>query len=375
MNYQDNFSAIFRNKESFLDFLDQIEKSASWEKYLTSRLQVICTDDEPEACQDICLRDDGEGILRDTCANTGLLLKTDNGFWPVGSSAIKTLENRARISGYALQDLERSKLARVLNDCLEVTKGRALLRIHEGKVRAVHGGDQRDYAVLPMPELFEAANDHIVEQYDQVSFLEGHFEHSIVTASWQIQDQELLNTYQDVLLQYGLSVDPATAASIRVQSSDVGISGANIYYSLLMGDDKKPLILGDTVRLEHSGEASLEDFLQNLNMVFARYREAVEGLARLFTFYVTYPANVIAGLMKKAGIGVGLTAKTAELFRSGHGCGSCNGYEVYCGICECIFLAQSEGAGVKTLTDLEEKVSRCLTFRFQDFDIPGLMRY
>ena len=73
------------------------------------------------------------------------------------------MENRARISGYALQDLGRGKLARVLNDCLEVTKGNALVRIHEGKARAVHGGDKSDYAVLPMLELFEASAIHMEE--------------------------------------------------------------------------------------------------------------------------------------------------------------------------------------------------------------------
>lgn len=109
--------------------------------------------------------------------------------------------------------------------------------------------------------------------------------------------------------------------------------------------------------------------------MFARYREAVEGLSGLFSEYLTYPANVIARVMKKAGIGVGLTAKTAELFKAGHGFGGCNGYEVYCGICECIFLAQSEGAGVRALTDLEEKVSRCLAFPFKEYDIPGEVRY
>lgn len=33
--------------------------------------------------------------------------------------------------------------ARILNDCLKVTRGDALIRIQEGKVRAVHGGDER----------------------------------------------------------------------------------------------------------------------------------------------------------------------------------------------------------------------------------------
>ncbi len=375
MNYQDDFSAAFPEKEGFLEFLDEIEERGCWRVFPTNEIQVFALAEFPELCREIEAEREGADILQDTRANTGLLLKVGEEAYPLGATAIKTLENRARISGYALQDLGRGKLARVLNDCLEVTKGNALVRIHEGKARAVHGGDKSDYAVLPMPELFEASAIHMEEQYERVRFLSGYFDHWLVTASWEIQDRRLLDTYRDMLLQYGQVADPELSAQIKVHSSDVGVSGANIFYSLLMGKERRPLVLGDALRLEHSGGASLADFSRNLSQVFARYREAVEGLSGLFSEYLTYPANVIARVMKKAGIGVGLTAKTAEFFKAGHGFGGCNGYEVYCGICECIFLAQSEGAGVRALTDLEEKVSRCLAFPFKEYDIPGEVRY
>lgn len=375
MNYQDDFSASFPEKEGFLEFLDGIEERGCWRVFPTNEIQVLSLKESQELCQEIEAEREGADILQDTRTNTGLLLKVGEEHYPLGATAIKTLENRARISGYALQDLSREKLARVLNDCLEVTRGNALVRIHEGKARAVHGGDKSDYAVLPMPELFEASAIHMEEQYEKVRFLSGYFDHWLVTASWEIQDRRLLDTYRELLLQYGQVADPELSAQIKVHSSDVGVSGANIFYSLLMGKERKPLVFGDALRLEHSGGASLADFSRNLSQVFARYREAVEGLSGLFSEYLTYPANVIARVMKKAGIGVGLTAKTAELFKASHGFGGCNGYEVYCGICESIFLAQSEGAGVRALTDLEERVSRCLAFPFKEYDIPGEVRY
>lgn len=375
MKYRDSFSASFMTQDEFLSFLDTVEESAAWRIYPTSELKVAALEDAEEICREIETWEDGGDILADTKTNTGLLLKVGEESYPLGMTAIKSLENRARISGYALQDLERSKLARVLNDCLEVTKGDALIRIHEEKARAVHGGDKSDYAVLPMPELFEAASIHIREQYQNVRFLEGYFDHGLTTASWEMEDPGLLDTYRQLLLQYGYAVPAELAAQIRIQTSDVGISGANIFYSLLLGKEKRLLSLGDALRLEHTGGVGLTDFSRNLSQVFARYREAIEGLSGLFDEYVTYPANVIARVMKKAGIGVGLTAKTAELFKASHGLGSCNGYEVYCGICESIFLAQSEGAGVRALTELEEKVSRCLSFPFKEYDIPGEIRY
>lgn len=375
MKFRDDFSAGFHSLEDFMQFLDQVEAQASWQSYPTNSLSVMPVEEESGLYGKLQADAGQEEIIRDTCANTGLLIKAGESCYPVGSTAIRTLESRARISGNALQDLEKGKFARVLNDCLQVTKGQALLRIHEGKVRAVHGGDKSDYAVLPMPELFEVAALYMKENYQNVAFSEGYFSHLLTTASWEIRDDELLDSYRELLLQYGQTADSQLTAFVRIHSSDVAASGANIFCALLEGKEKRPLVLGNALKLEHSGGATIESFAANMVQIFARYKEAVEGLSKLFHVNVNYPANVMAGLMKRAGIGKQLTAQTVEQFKAGYGGGSCNGYEVYCGICECIFLAQSRGMSVKGLLDLEEMVSRCLSFRMHDYDIPGTVSY
>ena len=375
MNFADDFSKTFCDKEEFLEFLDGIECGAEWQKHPTNTVLVIAGEEEPEICEKIKDMDEKEEIIKDTMKNSGLFLCLGSTYYPVGQTTMKSIESRARIAGSALLDLPKGKLARVLNDCLKVTKGNALVRIHEGKVRAVHGGDPSDYSVLTMPELFEVASIYVAENYDKATFSNGLFSHSLAMASWELEEKGLLDTYRELLLQYGLQADNVLSALIRVQTSDVGVSGANIYYSLLLGAEKKPLILGKPLKLEHTNNASIEDFSQNMGQIFARYQEAIGDLSKLFHVYASYPANVMASVMIKAGISKALTAQTVEQFKAGHGPGICNGYDIYCGICEAIFLAQSNGMGAKALTDLEEMVSRCLTYRFHEYDIPGTILY
>ena len=136
-----------------------------------------------------------------------------------------------------------------------------------------------------------------------------------------------------------------------------------------------PLVLGGPRKLPHKSGASIDAFSANVAQTFARYQEEVEGLSGLFQVYVNYPENVMASVMKKAEIGVALRAQTVERFRVSHGTGRCNAYEIYCGICESIFLAQSSGMTARGLVDLEEKVSKCLKFKFQEYDFPGSIRY
>lgn len=120
------------------------------------------------------------------------------------------------------------------------------------------------------------------ETYDRVQFSKGYFSHLLTTASWEIRDRELLDCYRELLLQYGQPVPSEISAVIRVDSSDVAASGANIFCSLLEGPEKRPLVLGNALKLEHSGAATIEAFAGNVAQIFARHRETVEGLGKLF---------------------------------------------------------------------------------------------
>ena len=366
----DNFEKRFENRSQFMNFLDEIEGRAGWIVCPTDSLYLTAEEMNPTACRKIKQTEDGEQLLNDTQRNTGLFIKAEGRDYPLGTTAVKTLQNRARIYGNALQDMDRATFAGVLNDCLQVTSGQALLRFQEGKIRAVHGGDPSDYAVLPMPEIFKAADSYLKETYKTTVFLEGYFSHELVTATWLILEPKLLDTYRDLLLQYGEQASEKLSACIQVQSSDVASSGANIRCFLQEGDHH-PLFLGSELKLEHANRATVDDFSENIAQVFSRYQESVKGLERLLQMEIRYPDCAMEGIMKKVGIGKQLTAQTVEHFRATYGTGKANGYELYCGICEAVFFAQCNGISQKGLMDLEEMVARCLSLRFEDYDFLG----
>ena len=95
MKYQDSFSASFAEQDAFLNFLDQVEESAAWRVYPTSELKVSALDEAEDTCREIEALEDGSDILADTRANTGLFLKVGEDSYPLGLTAVKSLENRA----------------------------------------------------------------------------------------------------------------------------------------------------------------------------------------------------------------------------------------------------------------------------------------
>lgn len=371
MNYQDDFSINFTKEDQLHGFLEELEERAGWDVRPSSSIRLLPAEENEALCRRITEELEEKGIIPDTCRNTGLLLKMGRSVYPLGRSSLATLKSRARVNGNALSDLEKPKLARILNDCLKVTRGDALIRIQEGKVRAVHGGDESDYCILPMTEIFGTASSYINGKYDEATFKAGYYDHTMTTATWEIEDDELVSSYRKALRNYREDLNDQLSAAVRISTSDVGASGANIYYSLLIGEDKRPLVLGKALKLAHEKKASMAEFDANMSMAFARYEEALAGVERLFHIYLNHPVNVISGLMERVKIGKKLIAETVEQFKATYMGGACSGYDVYCAICTSIFLSEVNGVQGKPLADLEESVSRCLTLRWSDYDIPG----
>ena len=104
---QDSYARSFTERSQFMSFLDEIEDRADWMVCPTDSLYVTAAEMNPAVCRQIQQAEDGETLLDDTRQNTGLFIKADGKDYPLGTTAMKTLQNRARIYGNALQDLDR----------------------------------------------------------------------------------------------------------------------------------------------------------------------------------------------------------------------------------------------------------------------------
>lgn len=158
--YADAFETTFANPKEMLDFLAERAKAATWIRKPTRSLRLVPISQEAECAGDTSVSD-WEDILRDTEKNTQLALKVRGETYPVRDCAIKTILDRAGISGAGLRKLEKSNYAKVVNYCLKVAKGDALIKIADGKVSAVHGGDSHDYSILDMRAIFETTIQYL----------------------------------------------------------------------------------------------------------------------------------------------------------------------------------------------------------------------
>lgn len=217
--YADEFCTTFASTTEMLEFLAERAKQSKWIRKPTRMLKLVPLEKEAETIEEACEKE-LEGIVEDTEKNTQLVLKVNKDFYPVRDCAIHTILKRAGINGTGLKKLEKATYAKVVNYCLQVAKGDALIKVADGKVSAVHGGDDHDYCVLDMQTIFNMTSDYLKAHFKGSTYLEGSgsFDHSIVSAMWTLGgNQELLDTYHQALEDHGIedkSLAPKTAERI-----------------------------------------------------------------------------------------------------------------------------------------------------------------
>lgn len=371
MYYKDDYNATFEEESAFYKYLDDVEKRAEWFRVESRDLTV-----EAVTKDSICTpigNTNLEYLKEDTLKNSGLLIKTPDRSCFLGISAVKSLKGRARIDGKALAELDKETLAYILNECLKVSRGKSLLRFCEGKVRAVLSGDENDYSIMSMPEVYEIAGAYVYGDFENASFKSGCVDHNLVSAIWKLKDQRLTDAYKELLDRYGKTFNGELSASVRITTSDVGSSGANIFYTVSVKDQY--IVLGETLKVRHKNCKGTEDFNRNMAAIFEYYKEALQEVLRLSDIWVNHPANAMIGVMKQAGFSKKLIAETVERYRAAAGEEPCSAYEIYCGICDVISIARQQETNERGLLLLEEKVAACVSKRWHDLDIPGEIKY
>ena len=372
--FADEFYKGFFREGDFLAFIEEREENSDWVKVKSSELRFYPIADGHRASSMLeeKLREKGkECVFKDTMEHTRLILKVRDELYPIRSCAIKTILERARVSGNALNKVQKTELAQILNYCMKVAGGDALLRFCEDKISAVHGGDASDYAVLKTPELFRRTVEYLQDNFSGYTFAGASYDHSIVTAVWSLDNEEaLLKEYKESLQTHGLPCDEIQLG-LRLTTSDTGQSGANLYPMIFFGSELRNIPLGSPLKLHHKNKADLARFDEQLNLLYAQYSKALGNMQSMMDVYVLHPINAMLGVMKRIGIPKKYATLIAEDYRLKRGDTACSAYEAYLQISEVIYLMQCDGAEGSKIVMMEENIARAVHLRWKDYDFAG----
>lgn len=271
--------------------------------------------------------------------------------------------------------MEKNVYARILNDCLKVAKGDALLRISEGKVSAVLGGDCHDYAVLDMEQVFLHSVDYLTKNFKDCNYLAGFYEHDMASALWELSGEDgLLDAYKKELALHGKTAEEMKPV-VRITTSDTGSGGANIYPMLVSGSENITINLGNPLRLGHRNGTRIAEFDAHLKLLYGKYQLAVGNLTRLLGIEIVNPVNCMKGVMDKLGIPRKYEAEAVDLFAAQYGEDPCTAHEIYFGISEILYMLACEGEEGSRITRMEETIARALSVKWTEYDVPGAYKW
>ncbi len=373
--FADDFSCSFSNSGDFLRFLDERASNSQWLTAHSKDLRFEPLEKNSPAgnlfLQLYSINGSGDAII-DTMENTSLLMRVNGESYPVRSCALKTVLERARISGYALNKVSKTVFAEILNYCMGVASGDSLIKVADEKVSAVHGGDPKDYAIMEMVPLFEHVCDYVNREFPGNHFVTARFDHSMATAIWRLDGQadKLLDTYRREVAAKGLNPNGIVPA-LRFSTSDVGMSGANLYPIFLHGNSDRIIPLGYPIKTEHKSGVDLDYFDQQLNLLYARFCDAIQAQMKLLNIDVRYPATTMLGVLKRIGAPKKASYEALDYFTAIHGDTPCTAYELFMQMSDVIFSAQCDGATGTRIAQLEEIIARALRVNWSEYDRPG----
>lgn len=368
----DSYSQNFKDSASMMKELNELEENTTWESEVDSRsIEITAIDSPPLLSKEVAdrLGCDEEAVLDTLNGGTGLAVTFNGKTYPMRNTAMKSALETAKVTGGVICRLNPSQLAELFKLCLSVATGKSLIQIRGNKVSAILSDAGNGFKHLPMSELIERTEESLQKRFaGKAKFVTGEISHEFMSAKYVIKEPSLLKEYEALTKDsmYSSTYLPA----LSVYSADIGTCSATVAPSLI-NPRGITIRVNEELRVAHKKNASIEMFSEKLEEVFAKYASFVKRLGELAEVNIEHSSTAFMLAAKKAGLPKKLATRALEDFQMYVGNGESTAHDIYMGLCEIVFYAKAKGCNEKELCRLEDLVARCLTYNWEEFDLPG----
>lgn len=371
-NCLDNYHTTFDSYRVMQNYHEEQAKKSQWYRCKVNDLQVEPLTESSSLYGNLSEFAPGTSMeaVEDTAVNLGLAILVDGHYYPIRTTAYKSLLDRAKIGGTALPKLNREVLAEVLNACLHLYSAEALLLIRDEKIAAVHSGDPAAYSILPVDELLKKLQLKLDTRFPGNQFDSGYCDHSIVSAAWSMpnQKEDLLGAYAKLLASQGkTTMASKLTPGIRFMTSDTGVASAKVS-ALLMGG-QHPIHIGGCIAVDHRHKTTVANFETALDQLFAQFGDSVAKLQKLLEIHLDYPVNAMTRICKKLSLPKKAALEAISMYEMAYGGGSATAHDVFLAMQEIPFILKTQDTPESKLLVLEENMARALTLKWSDYDL------
>lgn len=213
----------------------------------------------------------------------------------------------------------KARLEELINGVLESNEDSgkepfmSMAYLHGDNIVACHS---KDYRPLEISELIEQLKESLERRYEKVEFFDGSYCDDFTIVDFIIRDRQVIRALEHVVSGGAKYYD--AVLSVRLVTSNLGLSGANLYplflfkttpeqrtYSVLPATEKR-------IVLEHKGDANIEKFAKNCEKMFGLIELLPQNIAALNGMIVHYPTHCLINVAEKVGIPAKYVKPVAE---------------------------------------------------------------
>lgn len=381
-NLSENNEKSFLNEKEAVNFFKEVCSTDVWKRCYTNELEAMPIDNAPilmqEIRQKLAIPAEVSDESMQECMesyNIGLKVPSESKMecYPIGDTAFGTMIQRAGYQNSPVLTVLSEKAAQrvmapcnkaaVLNLGFKCFKNRALVLIRDEKIRAVLSGDETDYSVLDYSELVSVFKEELDNQFENVSFEEAFASHQSFSTVYSFKDSTVNTAIKKIFNKAG-----EFRTAVRMTSSDVGLSGANLYPYIIA--DGITYMIGMPLTLTHKDRHCINDFRDNARMIMAMFKEASQKLADMEHVKVRNVAGCFLRIAKQVGLPKGICCEYAPDLEQTYG-NNCYQIDIYWALYDMLetYLSDNDVSNGRKLA-LEEGISRVVFSNMGDYDLP-----
>lgn len=279
---------------------------------------------------------------------------------PCRPYAVRTMCDKLGISGSVLSKFNDKKLAKILKQCIIEFSSKDSVQVvsFENVVLSVLS---ENYKYLSAVEIFEK----IAEEVNNLggNFKKGYVDLDSFNAFYELKNNKIKMAYSEILPELSDAVPV-----LSVSTSNTGLSSVSIVPMFALKN--AVFAIGRPLKVFHKGDASIDVVAENINQIYAMFKEAVDGLSRLKKIKIENPADCFKNVAKRVLLPKRYVVPALESFECCIPDENVTAYDIYLGLTDVILYAQLDNRPAGFINTLREQIARALYVDFQKYDVP-----
>ena len=378
----------FDNISELKEFAKKQEESYVWTQFKTADGTYRPLEDMPILLPIIreklgVAEDVSDETLAEQMSDTKLILsyptEEKQTAYPVGPTAYRGLLSRIGATCPALTSLSDTRTRKEVNPVDKAQICNMLVKYSGGDSLVLTGDEliladlSDDYVRLPFTQLLEITEKEMKEKFEFSKYVRGTVSHETASVEYEFRDDEIDTNLFDAFTSIGIDISDYNA-HIKVLTSDVGLSGANVYPFIASETNGKVISIGTPIKLEHIGSACMEKFRENLISCFASFKDVSKHLEAMDAVKISNPADCMYNIGKKIGLPDKSLKETYEEFDEEYPY-TCKGTQVYQRLFDVLDkYAREEKVDDLRLMQMNENITRVCFYSLKKFDEPVIKK-